>query len=127
MLAQRNSRKQGDVGLGSAIAYYTAKGYTVCVPLTDSQKYDLVVELDGILQRVQVKTATMERTPGVWTFNLRTCGGNQSCSTIQVFDPTASDVLFVLCGNEDRYVIPTDLIDAKHTLSVGKKYLEYKV
>ena len=34
---------QGNVGLGRAIAYYTEKGYTVMLPLNDTQKYDLVI------------------------------------------------------------------------------------
>lgn len=47
---------QGNVGLGRAIAYYTEKGYTVMLPLNDTQKYDLVIDKDGLLQRVSVKT-----------------------------------------------------------------------
>jgi hypothetical protein len=37
---QENSNKQGNVGLAEAIAYFTRFGYTVSIPLTDSQKYD---------------------------------------------------------------------------------------
>ena len=39
-----NSKKQGDWGLGRAIAYFTLKEYTVSVPLTESQDYDLIVD-----------------------------------------------------------------------------------
>ena len=38
---QKNSKKQGDIGLGIAIGWFATQGYTVCVPLTDSQDYDL--------------------------------------------------------------------------------------
>ena len=30
----KNSKKQGDVGMGVAIGWFAADGYTVCVPLT---------------------------------------------------------------------------------------------
>ena len=45
MLKQKNTRKQGDVGVGAAIAYFTEQGYMVAVPLTDNQDYDLVIEI----------------------------------------------------------------------------------
>ena len=47
---------QGNVGLGRAIAYYTAKCIPVLIPLNDTQKYDLAIEKDNKLQRVSVKT-----------------------------------------------------------------------
>ncbi len=49
----KNSKKQGDIGLGAAIAYFTFKGFTVSIPLTDSQDYDLVVDDGHKLSRIQ--------------------------------------------------------------------------
>lgn len=38
-------RKQvGRVGLSMAINYFTNKGYTILIPLNDTQWYDLVIE-----------------------------------------------------------------------------------
>jgi hypothetical protein len=44
LTGHKNTKKQGDVGL--AIGWFTSQGHTVCVHLTDSQDYDLVVEID---------------------------------------------------------------------------------
>jgi Holliday junction resolvase-like predicted endonuclease len=72
---QRNSKKKGDVGLGAAIAYFTRMGYCVCLPLTDSQEYDLIVDIDKILHKVQVKTTTHKKKSGVYSVELRTLDG----------------------------------------------------
>lgn len=57
MCGFKNTKKQGDYGLGSAISYFTSQGYNISIPLTDSQDYDLVVEdTAGFLKKVQVKT-----------------------------------------------------------------------
>ena len=42
----KNSKKQGDAGLGQAIAYFTMLGYDIALPLTDSADWDLIVEMD---------------------------------------------------------------------------------
>ena len=50
------SRKQtGRVGLSMAINYFTIKGYTVSLPMNDTQWYDLIIEKDGIFETVQCK------------------------------------------------------------------------
>lgn len=48
----------GNAGLGRAIAHFTKLGQTVCVPLTDSQKYDLIVDDGTRLLKVQVKASS---------------------------------------------------------------------
>lgn len=39
-----NPRKQGNAGLGIAIAYFSRIGVDVAIPLTDTQRYDLVID-----------------------------------------------------------------------------------
>ena len=51
----KNTKIQGSIGLGQAIACFTKLGYIVSVPLNDSQDYDLIVEIDNKLYKVQVK------------------------------------------------------------------------
>ena len=47
MIANTN-KDRGRVGLSLAIAYFGANGYTVSLPLNDTQWYDMIVEKDGI-------------------------------------------------------------------------------
>ena len=74
----KDSKKQGDAGLGQAIAYFTAKGYDVALPLTDSADWDMIVEIDNSLKRVQVKTSSQLKNNGVMLFNANVTGGNKS-------------------------------------------------
>lgn len=103
------------MGLGIAIAWFTLNNYTVCIPLTDSQPYDLVVDDGYGLKRVSVRTST--RSSG--EVGLRTIGGNKSQTTIKKFQWTQSDLLF-LVDNENRlFLIPTNLIP--NTASITPK------
>ena len=38
---------QGNLGLGRAIAYYTANCIPVLIPLNDTQKYDIAIDKEG--------------------------------------------------------------------------------
>jgi hypothetical protein len=124
---QKNSRIQGNVGLGSAIAYFCLKGWNVSLPLTDSQEYDLVVDIDGKLNKVQVKTTYAKSPYGIYTVCLKTSGGNKSCQTIKLFDPTKVDYLFILTQDNEKYFIPCSESTPKNTMKLGKQYQQFKI
>lgn len=120
---QINSRKQGDVGLGAAIGWFTSQGFTVCVPLTDSQKFDLVVEFADGLKKVQVKTAYYKRKH--YEVTIQTSGGNKSRYTHNQFDNSLVDYLFVLTEEDHKYLIPAKDVSAKKILTLCGKYNKY--
>lgn len=123
----KNSKKQGDWGLGRAIAYFTLNEYTVSVPLTESQDYDLVVDKDS-LKKVQVKTSEqISRKTNFPIVNLRTCGGNQSYQTAKDFDPSKVDAIFVTTVGHGDYYIPTERFTATTTLTLDTRFNDCKV
>lgn len=124
---QKNSKKQGDAGLGAAIAWFTMRGYTVSVPLTDSQDYDLVVEIEGQLRRVQVKTTTHQRN-GKYVATLKVSGGNKSgTGATKTFDQEAVDFVFILTEDSSKYLIPSVSIEGKYAISLCEKYEKFAV
>ena len=62
-----NPRRQGNAGLGIAIAYFSRVGAEVAIPLTDTQRYDLIIENGSGLERVQVKTTTLKEGTCSWS------------------------------------------------------------
>lgn len=46
------NKEKGNAGLSLGIAYFGSNGYTVSIPLNDTQWYDLIVEKDNIFQTV---------------------------------------------------------------------------
>lgn len=127
-----NRRQQGDLGEASAIEWFSRLGARTFIPCGHSPDVDLVVELEGQLMRVQVKTSTCKvpRLDGHrWSVMLATNGGNQSWSrTAKILDTSRLDLLFVLVGDGRRWLIPADAIEATRGLSLGgSKYSEFEV
>ena len=50
------NKEKGNSSLGIAIAYYSSNGYTVSIPLNDTQDYDLIIDKNNVLKKVQVKS-----------------------------------------------------------------------
>lgn len=125
---ENNPRKQGDAGLGIAVGWFVTNGYTVCIPLTDSQGYDLVVEDSSGLHKVFVRTTTRTHSKGkIFECGLRTQGGNKSQFKIRKFDRDLVDIVFIVCGDGAKYLIPAQTIDCKSSISLGPRYQQYRL
>jgi uncharacterized protein GlcG (DUF336 family) len=116
---------QGAVGLSYAIAYFSKERYNVSVPLVDNQGYDLVVEKDDQFSRVQVKT-TGCLSYGSYVVQIKSVRSNKTENKIHHFDNTKSDLMFVLTGSGDVYVIPSKEITVKNCITLSGKYEAYK-
>ena len=117
---------QGNIGLGRAIAYFTSVGITVCLPINDTQKFDLVADIDG-LKKVSIKTTAYQRNNDYYTVQLKNTGGSSGKGKIRLFDSKSCEYLFVLCSNNDMYLIPSCEITAKSTLTLTDNFDKYKV
>lgn len=109
------SRKQtGRVGLSMAINYFTIKGYTVSLPMNDTQWYDLIIEKDGIFETVQCKATETKDD----IIDFRSTGGTKGIEYDNI--QNYQDVLtYIFCVNKDlnMWLIPVkDLKDIKKSI-----------
>lgn len=122
----RTWRHQGEIGLGMAIGFLSQR-YSVSIPIMDSKEYDLVVDINGKLNKVQVKTTGYKSKYGIYQVLVKTCGGNKSGNTEKKFNGTSVDYLFVLTSRGDVYFIPTNENTPKNAINLGKEYEKYKI
>ncbi len=116
-----DNKQKGSLAVASAISYFVSNRYTVSVPLSDTAKYDLVVEQDGSFQAVQCKYAGYERSPGIFSVPLYVSGGNRSAGNRRIrYEINDFDLLFVLCANGSSYAIPFETIVGQVTINVGR-------
>lgn len=120
------TKEKGDIALSNSIKFFITNGYEVCLPIGDRRDYDLVIEKNGLLQKVQVKYAGLYND-GKCKVGLRITGGNQSFTYSKKYKLTSFDVLFVYTQKSDIYVIPWKKIDSRNEISIEtEKYKKYK-
>lgn len=116
------------MGLGKAIEYFTSIQCPIAIPLNDTQPYDLIVDYNGKLSKIQVKTTRQLSPNNTYVVSLRNCGGNRTGKARAVsFDNSTYDYLFVYSGDEKTYLIPTDKIQAKTGFKLGEEWQKYLV
>lgn len=113
-----NTKKKGDKGVGRAICAFTGCGWTVCIPITDSQDYDLVVDIPSLgLQRVQVKYTAMRNSCDSHVVQLGIRGGTKG-SIWKRPEDLVFDFLFIATDTGTDWLIPRTSV--KSSISVGR-------
>lgn len=112
MIVETN-KQRGNAGLSLAIAYFGTNGYTVSLPLNDTQWYDLIVEKDGVFKTVQCKF-----TSSSGEVELVSKGGTKGSVYGSIFD---NQIDYLFCANHlgQMWLIPAnDLIEAGNKKSI---------
>lgn len=116
-----NSNQKGDRALGRAISYFTSLGYTVLIPLTDSQPYDLVVDINGTLKKVQVKSANKQ------VVRLRVLSSRAGGKyVVKTFNPGDYDLLYAVTPEGD-YLIDTKNMTQRSEITLNAKWANFAV
>ena len=119
-----SKRNIGNAGLSLAIAYFGAHGHTVSIPLNDTQEYDLIVDIGGKLNKVQVKTTNCVNENGSYLVSLRSISGTTRKAYKTVKD-TNVDILFCVCGDGTMYSIPKSAVKNTSVMSLRKEKSKY--
>ena len=97
-----NRKQIGRIGLSMAINYFTLQGYTVSLPMNDTQWYDIVIEKDGKFETVQCKaTQTKENV-----IDFRSTGGTKGKVYDNLLNHSELDYLFCVNKDLDMWLIP---------------------
>lgn len=99
----KDNKQKGNAGLSLAIAYFGTNGYSVSLPLNDTQWYDLIIEKDNVFQTVQCKFTASKNNQ----VSLKSCGGTKGVAYDNILNHPI-DLMF--CVNQDMkmWVIPAD-------------------
>jgi hypothetical protein len=123
-----NTKQQGDIGVAAAIMYYTEKGFAVSIPMGDATRYDLVVDFNGTLERIQCKATGYKTRHGVPCVGLSTQGGNRTWDGQKKFiTEDECDRVFVHVLGGPSYEFPSGYVAGKASLNLGKLQEPYRV
>lgn len=89
------------MAVAQAIATFTRLGHDVAVPITESASYDLIVDCDDGLKRVQVRYTSCHRGQ----VDLRRIHSNGTGYVVKKTKPDAYDWLYVLNERGEEFLL----------------------
>ncbi len=123
-----NSKRKGSIAVGEAINYFLQNNESVFVPVSDCDKYDLVVDKNGAFKKIQCKYTNDKAHSGGFIVDLRTFGGYREKTYHNKYLKDDFDLLFIYCSDGSKYLIPTGDVWEKSQIVLGaKSWNEFKL
>jgi hypothetical protein len=100
-----------------AMAWFARRGYVASLPV-EPRPYDLLVEADGMLYRVQVKTATgKDPKSGRWMCSI---GRQPLRDGVKIaYDPADVDFFFIVDADGCQYLVPLAEVGGTKNVTVS--------
>ena len=111
----RTTQRKGDRATAQAVATFTARGFDVSIPFTESAAYDLVVDDGSALYRVQC-TYTSGRQ-----VDLRRIHSNARGYVVKRCAAAAYDWLYVLNAVGQEYLV-TECLSGRRSFNPGPQH-----
>jgi hypothetical protein len=113
-MGEINRKQIGRIGLSMAINYFTIQGYTISLPINDTQWYDLVIEKDGNFETVQCKATQTESD----VIDFRSTGGTNGGVYDNLLNHSELDYLFCVNKDFNMWLIPIKEITARSRVTL---------
>lgn len=109
-----------------AVAWFSLRGWPT-VAAAEGQLYDLIVAMPSGFQRVQVKSTICRSKTGRWLVGVgRRPYSLDKTATKAPYDPRALDHFFIVTGDGDLYLVPSQALAGRTSVSIDS-YPEYRV
>lgn len=99
-MKQHHTKDKGDIGVLKAQADLATQGFTILLPLTEHQAFDLVIYKDNCFRRVQVKYRSVKQ--GKLEIPFRSSWADQAGVHTVHIDKTQIDLYCVYCPETDQ-------------------------
>lgn len=119
------NRDKGRAGISAAIGYFGVNGYTVSIPLNDTQEYDLIVDDGTKLMKISCKATGAHSKSGASIVGLRNCGGTNGSVYGRECEKN-NDFVFVINECGDMWLLPQNILTS-NSMVLGDKYSQYKL
>jgi hypothetical protein len=108
---KRNTKRVGDISELRVMCDLVRAGYLVSIPFGENHRYDLIVERDFVLYRVQVKTGRLRK--GVVLFNCYSSHTHRGGAAARLYTGEV-DYFGIFCPDTDcTYLVPLDEMTVK--------------
>ena len=112
------NKQKGDIGEAKCLAKMLELGVPVSLPFGDNQRYDMIIDVNGQLRKIQVKYSSIQENEGSVVFKI---SSSTNHTTNKHFDTYINDIdAFLLYDaiNDNVYYVPIEITNNKKTLTL---------
>ena len=112
------NKQKGNIGEAKCLAKMVELGVPVCLPFGDNERYDMVIEHDGKLEKIQIKYSSQQESEGSILFKTASSTNNTTNKHLSSYENDIDAFLFYNSINDEVYYMPIDIIQNRKTITM---------
>lgn len=112
-----NNKSKGDLSEARTLFEFQKLGIPVLIPWGDNLRYDMVIELNGVFKKVQVKTANEEENGSIKCYT-RSSKNHTTNKELKTYVGEVDYFVFYNQRHDKIAIVPIDDIGDKKSISL---------
>lgn len=112
------NKQKGDIGEAKCLAKMIELGIPVCLPFGDNQRYDMVIDVNGELKKIQVKYSSQTENAGSVIFKIVSSTNHTTNKHCDGYENDIDAFLLYNAINDEIYYLPIEVVAGRTTITL---------
>ena len=112
------NKQKGNVGEAKCLAKMIELGVPVSLPFGDNERYDMIIEHNGRLEKIQVKYSSVQESEGSTCFKLCSSTNHTTNKHYSTYENDIDAFLLYNALTDEVYYLPMEVVGNKKTLTL---------
>ena len=112
------NKQKGNVGEAKCLAKMIELGVHVSLPFGDNERYDMIIEHNGHLEKIQVKYSSVQDSDGSTCFTLCSSTNHTTNKHYTTYENDIDAFLLYNVRTDEVYYLPIDMVKNKKSITI---------
>ena len=112
------NKQKGNIGEAKCLAKMVELGVPVCLPFGDNERYDMIIERNGKLEKIQIKYSSQQENEGSIVFKTASSANHTTNKHYSTYENDVDAFLLYNALTDEVYYVPMEIIGTKKTLTM---------
>lgn len=112
------NKQKGNLGEAKCLAKMVELGVPVSLPFGDNERYDLIIDHNGKLERIQVKYSSYQESEGSIIFKVSSSTNHTTNKHLTTYENDVDAFLLYNALTDEVYYVPIEVIGNKKTITL---------
>ena len=112
------NKQKGDIGEAKCLAKMIELGIPVSLPFGDNQRYDMIIDVNGQLKRIQVKYSSFSENQGSIIFKISSSTNHTTNKHCDTYENNVDGFLLYNSLNDEIYYLPIEIDQGRKTITL---------
>ena len=112
------NKQKGNIGEAKCLAKMVELGVPVCLPFGDNERYDMVIEHNGKLEKIQIKYSSQQESEGSIVFKTASSTNHTTNKHLSSYENDVDAFLFYNSLTDEVYYMPISIIQNRKSVTM---------